>query len=295
MVHGTLLQVMITKLNIFDYVDYRLFLREYYDLQKKQTRYFSYRYFSNKAGFLSHNVLKQVIDGERNIASASIGKFCKALNFNSRECEYFKLMVLFNQTKNEQEKNKLFREMCKYKNGSRYKRINELQYQLYSEWYHAVIRELVSFVDIEEDVEHIARMINPSISSAQIWKSLKLLEELGLIEKDRNNKWVQKDPVLKIDPGVESLLIRNFHRTMIQLAEEAIESVPREKRQISTMTVNISQKTFALIKKKIQEFKDEIFSDVLNDSSPSEEVYQINFQLFPLLRTNWKEKCSYKE
>ena len=124
---------MTKKLNIFGYVDYRVFLRDFYNLQKKQTRYFSYRYFSNKAGFSSHNVLKQVIHGERNIAVKSIPKFCRVLNLTSRECDYFRLMVLFNQSKSEQEKNELFKEMFRYKQGSKAKRLNELQYKMYSE------------------------------------------------------------------------------------------------------------------------------------------------------------------
>lgn len=274
------------RLNIYGYLDYRKYLKDYYKLQKKQTNYFSYRYFSNKAGFSSHNVLKQVIGGERNIALNSIGKFCKALNLNARECDYFRLMVLFSHTKNEDEKNELFKEMIRYKNGSKFKRLNQLQYKMYSEWYHAVVRELLSFKDVREDYTAIVKCLSPAITLGQLKKSLKLLEEIGLIKKDKSGKWVQSDPIIKTDPEVESLSIRNHNRKMIRLAEDAIESIAREDREISSMTLGISKKAFNEIKKKIQDFKDEILSDVLSDNSESEEVYQLNFQLFPLLKKN---------
>lgn len=280
---------MIKKLNIFGYVDYRVFLRDYYNLQKKQTRYFSYRYFSNKAGFSSHNVLKQVINDERNIAPKSIPKFCRVLNLTSRECDYFRLMVLFNQSKNEAEKNELFREMFRYKQGSKAKRLNELQYKMYSEWYHAVIRELISFKDFGDDYSAIAKYLSPPITPGQVKKSLQLLKDIGLIKKNKDGKWVQRDPIIKTDPEIESLSIRNHNRKMIQLAEDAIEKVKPEDREISGMTLGISKKAFKEIKQKIQSFKDEILSDILSDSSQSEEIYQLNFQLFPVLKKNRQE------
>ncbi len=278
------------KLNIFGYVDFRVFLRDFYNLQKKQTRYFSYRYFSNKAGFSSHNVLKQVINGERNIAVKSIEKFCRVLNLTARECDYFRLMVLFNQSKNEQEKNELFKEMFRYKQGSKAKRLNELQYKMYSEWYHAAIRELVSFMDIGDDYAAIAKMLSPPITPGQVKKSLQLLEDIGIIRKNGNGKWVQCDPIIKTDPEVESLSIRNHNRKMIQLGEEAIEKVKPEEREVSGMTLGISRKTFNEIKWKIQNFKDEILSDVMSDTSKSEEVYQLNFQFFPVVKRNARQE-----
>ena len=277
------------KLNIYGYVDYRVFLKDYYTLKKKQTRYFSYRYFSNKAGFSSHNVLKQVINGERNIAVKSIPKFCRALNLNSRECDYFRLMVLFNQSRNENEKNELFREMFRYKQTSKAKRLGELQYKMYSEWFHAVIRELVSFKGFEEDYAAIAKALTPSITPGQVKKSLQLLKDIGIIKKNKSGKWVQCDPIIKTAPEIESLSIRNHNRKMIQLAEDAIVAVEPEYREISGMTLGISKKAFKEIKKKIQNFKDDILSDVLADSSESEEVYQLNFQLFPLVKNSRQE------
>lgn len=277
------------KLNIFGYIDYRQFLKDYYELQKKQTRYFSYRYFSNKAGFSSHNVLKQVISGERNIAYNSIGKFCRALNFTSRECDYFRLLVLFGQSKSESEKNELFREMSQYKKSSRIKKLSELQFKMYSEWHHAVIRELITYMDLKDNYEAIAKLFSPSLKPNQVKKSLTLLEELGIIKKNESGKWIQNDPIIKTAPEIESLSIRNFNRKMIQLAEEAIEKVEPEDREISGMTVGISKESFTKIKQKIHDFKDELLNDILNDSFLTEEVYQINFQFFPLLKRNKKQ------
>ena len=47
------------KINIFNYLDYRRFLKDLYQWHKKHTPEFSYRYFANKAG-IATGFLKNV-------------------------------------------------------------------------------------------------------------------------------------------------------------------------------------------------------------------------------------------
>jgi uncharacterized protein (TIGR02147 family) len=269
---------------IFEYTDFRVFLKEYYEYYKSQTKFFSYRYFSQKAGFSSHNVLKFVIQGQRNIAADSIDKFAHALFLNDNECSYFRLLVNFGQTKDEAEKNELFREMLRYRQVSEVKKIDKLQYEMYSVWYYAVVREMITLRDFTEDHAAIARMLSPEVRPYQVKKAITVLEKLGLIKRDENGKWVQTDTIIKTEPEVTSLSIRNFNRTMIQRADKALSDVAPERREISGMTVAMSKKQFQLIKEKIQRFKDDLLCELANDTDPSEEVYQVNFQMFPLLK-----------
>lgn len=71
---------------------------------------------------------------------------------------------------------------------------------------------------------------------------------------------------------------------MIDLGAEAVERIPREYREVSSMTLGLSKKMYLHLKEKIQNFKDEVLCDVLADNTDSEEVYQLNFQFFPLLK-----------
>ena len=269
---------------VYNYMDYRKFLKEYYAWQKEHTQYFSYRYFSNKAGFASHNVLKQVIAGDRNIARKSISKFCNALNLSPRECEYFALLVLFNQSKSIDEKNDIFKEMLRYKQGSKAKRVNELQYKFYSQWYNTVVRELVAFDDIAPNPADIAECITPEVTAFQVKKSLQILEEIGLIYKNDKNRWEQKDATIKTDDEVESLAIKNYNLKMVELGLESVERVEAKDREVSSLTLGISKEMYKKLKKKIQSFKEEILYDVLSDSTKSEDVYQFNVQFFPLTK-----------
>ena len=67
----------------------------------------------------------------------------------------------------------------------------------------------------------------------------------------------------------------------MQLAKEAQARFPAAQREISCLTMTMSRKCFEVIKQKIVDFKEEILADVLEDKD-SDQVYQLNFQLFPL-------------
>ena len=54
-------------IDVFDYLDYRAFLRDFYARAKATRRGFSFRAFSRKARLGSPNHLKRVMEGDRNL------------------------------------------------------------------------------------------------------------------------------------------------------------------------------------------------------------------------------------
>jgi uncharacterized protein (TIGR02147 family) len=53
--------------DVYRYLDYRAFLRDFYEAKKAKSRTFSYRAFSKRAGVASPNYLKLVIEGQRSL------------------------------------------------------------------------------------------------------------------------------------------------------------------------------------------------------------------------------------
>ncbi|MCK6598597.1 MAG: TIGR02147 family protein, partial [Bdellovibrionaceae bacterium] len=83
--------------NLSDYLDYRLFLQEFYLYKKFVTkndlRPYSYQLFSAAANIKSPNYLKMIIEGQRNLSDDMIGKFAKALGLNKDQTEEFSYLV----------------------------------------------------------------------------------------------------------------------------------------------------------------------------------------------------------
>jgi uncharacterized protein (TIGR02147 family) len=69
----------------------------------------------------------------------------------------------------------------------------------------------------------------------------------------------------------------------MDLAKQAVDNVPRDKRTMSAITVSLSEETLAQVQKEITKCRYRILELVRNDPRP-DRVYQANFQLFPLTK-----------
>jgi hypothetical protein len=130
--------------SIFSYVNYRRFLKDYYLKAKAEKKYFSYRYFSRRAGINSPNFLKVVIEGKRNLSSKTIEKFATALGLNQQETVFFRRLVMFNQAKTASEKQEsyiLLREMA---NHVRMNAPGSDFAGFLNKWYINAVRELMA-------------------------------------------------------------------------------------------------------------------------------------------------------
>lgn len=103
---------------VYEYRDYRKFLKDYYELQKQTVRGYTYARFAAIAELSSPNYLKLVIDGSRNLTTANIQAFAKAMNIQGQELEYFEALVLENQAETPREKSYYARRLRLLKKNS---------------------------------------------------------------------------------------------------------------------------------------------------------------------------------
>lgn len=266
--------------DIFGYLDYRAFLRDYYAAGKEHSASFSYRYFARKAGLSSPSFLRHVMRGERNLGD-TVDNFTKAIGFDDEEAEFFRLLVDFNQAETDAEKNRAFEKVAASRRFRNARRIDRGMFEYLSHWYYPAIREMAARPDFREDPAWIADQLMPRISEDEAAAALDDLLDLGLLERDDDGRIVRGDPSLTTEHEVRSLAIANYHRQMLERAGESIETVPREARDLAAMTVCISRESITELKRRVHEFREILFEYCDRDKDP-EVVFQINTQLFPL-------------
>lgn len=267
--------------DIYEYLNYRDFLRDMFSYHKKKNKNFSYRYYSSKAGFASPNFIKLVIEGDRNLTNGSVAKVSKGFGLKKREREFFEYLVFMNQAQNHEDKDYYYQKMMAMKGTAAIGKIEKAGYDYFSNWYYPVVREMIMFGNRELTPEDISKTLNPKITPAQAKKALKALTQLGLIHKDEDGKWETKEKTVSTGPEVKSLIIANFHKEMIQLAKGSIDRHPADKRDISSLTLSINTKSIKDLKQRIAIFRRELLEYACNEKK-SDQVVQINFQLFPL-------------
>ncbi len=267
--------------NIFGFLDYRLYLQAFYE-HKKSTEYgFSHRAFSKRAGLRSSNYLKLVMDGQRNLTAEMAGQFAKACGLRDRELDYFCELVAYNQARDSREAGRCHERLLRFREYRNIHPLDAAQAEYHAQWYIPAIRELVAHPDFQEDPKWIAAKLRPRIAPAEAQSALSVLEQLGLLTRDEGGRLRQAERLVTTGAGPLGHQVASFHRAMLARASEAIDTVPREEREISSVTLCVSQAVLLDLKERIREFRREILQLAELEGQP-ERVVQLNFQLFPL-------------
>jgi uncharacterized protein (TIGR02147 family) len=88
------------------------------------------------------------------------------------------------------------------------------------------------------------------------------------------------------------LAVRSFTRTMLDRSKEALDTIDKQDRHISGITMGISPETYDILTAEIDAFKNRVKIIVNNDTKTS-RIYQMNLSLFPVsedVRLNDTEK-----
>src|SRR3954464_12720869 len=167
--------------NIYNFSDYRDFLKDRYRQLKAADPLFSFRFFSKQAGFGSPNYLKLVMDGKRNLSAEAIGKFAKGLRLDNHESEYFRYMVEYNQCDNMPKKKVYEAKLLYLRELFKVKTLIPELYDYYHEWYHAAIREMITKGNVKNEPAIIAQSLVPNISEEEAKASVELLTKLNFV------------------------------------------------------------------------------------------------------------------
>ena len=126
--------------HLFDYDDFRKFLQDYFEEQKKMRSVFSHRFFAAKAGFSSSSYCLNVIRGRFNLTPKSIEKISKAMEFEPLQKTYFEALVQYNQAQQVDERENAWNQIV------------QILHRLTRPHHHDVVHELSDFMGGKHDL-----------------------------------------------------------------------------------------------------------------------------------------------
>jgi uncharacterized protein (TIGR02147 family) len=265
--------------DIFRYLDYRKFLRDYYEKKKQENPHFSHRYIAGKLGFDSGYFAK-IIQTERHISVRLAQRFTDFLQLTSQESDYFLTLVLFAKAKTQSEKTRHFEKLLSFKQ-SEAAVLSTKQYGIFDKWYYPAVRELIACFEFNGDYVDLARKVQPPISPGKAKKAIATLERLGLVKKNDLGIYERVEPVWTTNRDIESVLINNMQIAMLDLAKEAFDRFPRCDRDMSTLTMSVSAEEYRRINEDLANLRRRFLEMARNCKKP-DQVYHLSLALFPL-------------
>lgn len=270
---------------IYEYLDYRVYLQDYYHFRKANQPTFSLRMLSDRIGFKTKDFILRVMRGEKNLSAQSAPMVAKGLGFGKRETEFFEALVWFNQSQDTDERNSWYDRMLAVQKAARFTDhqllLAHYQYQVYSDWRHLVIRSLIGMKGFSGDYVALAAQVHPHIRPEEAKNSVALLESCGLVQKNAKGQYELCQSSITTGDRTSKTALQGFHQSCLKLGAAAIDTVPPSQRNISGLTLGISAGTYARIVERICAFRKEI-AQIAEEDDSADRVYQLDFLLFPL-------------
>ncbi|NLG17517.1 MAG: TIGR02147 family protein [Fibrobacter sp.] len=275
---------------ITSYTDYRTYLRDFITVKKAEGVQCSNRWFARKMQINSSSWLTSILKGNKGLSKETANRLSEVLKHTPAETRYFETLVAFNQARKLKERSLLYEELSNFQKSSELGKHTVKNYELYSCWYHSAVWSLLGMYDFKKtrnDLERLGSMLSPQISLSQVKKSVKLLEQTGLITEKEGFLRHTCDAITTGE-NTRSLAVANFQLETMRLAQEAIDRYTCDERYIATVTAGVSRKAYEQIKQLLIDTGNQI-ALIANADSNSDRVYQINFQAFPITRAGEKK------
>jgi plasmid maintenance system antidote protein VapI len=164
---------------------------------------------------------------------------------------------------------------------SGYRQLTLDTFHLISDWYHYAILELTAVRQFEPDARWVARALGLSVAEAQ--EAVERLVRLGFLKVERG-RWVDcSDSVTTVGNEFTAAAFRQLQRQVLEMALGALEDVPLEQRDQSSMTMAINSRRLPEAKERIKRFRRQLCA-FLQAGGSKDRVYQLGISLYPVSR-----------
>jgi len=269
---------------VYDFLDYRAFLKETVQWKRERNKGVSLRQVASRIG-VDHSLLTKVLQSSRHISPGAVPGLLEWLKLDEPRGLYFEELVAYSRARSDEAVRRHYERLLELKPLER-RRLEAAHYDYFQKWYHPAVRSLLDWYEFfGEDWSALGAMLLPPISGAEAKSSVELLEKLGLLERDPAGRFRPSSAHLSTGERWHSAAVRTFQRESIRLSEGAVERIPKDRRDISTITVALSTECLEEIREVLREARAKVVK--IADRRAAEEsdaVYQLNLQWFPVTR-----------
>lgn len=267
-------------MHLYEHTDYRAWLKQRAEELKARKPFFSYRYIATRLD-LNAGLIARILNGQAHLSLKHVGAAVKLFELAGPEAEFFEELVRFGRAKVQKDWEHHFARMQAIR-GETFRTVGDAQIDYYSAWQHNALRTLLSIIDFKGgNFRRLGAQLVPPLSADDTRRSVELLLELGLVHKGTDGLIEVPDRFVSTGDKWKASLIARFQREMIRLSADALDTVPGQLRDVSTLTIPFSKAMLDVARDRIREFRQEMLA-MARDLQVEDSVYQLNIQFFPL-------------
>lgn len=248
-------------------------LKEEFAIRSLKKPGYSLRRFSIKLG-LDAPVVSEIMNGKRRVSIKTAQLILKGLAIDPDQANKYLFEIQNEKTQNKKNKT---HSLIQFTSNKPFEMLSSQEFDIFSNWWYFGILSLAETKACPNDVEVIAERLG--LTKTQVQSALNIFLEKKLIEV-RGGYLKATGLQLTTTTEISDTAIRKNHHQGLELAQEALDTVPLELREFGAMTMAIDPKKIPEAKKMIINFRKQMAQ--LLEVDQQTEVYRLQMQFFPL-------------
>ena len=263
---------------VFEYLDYRVYLKDAYEERKSESPFYSYRMMAEAFGLFPSNVFR-ILHGDGHLPARCHSRALEFLGLSGRSAEYFLLLVSYARERSTKAKGEILEKAMTLRDVARHP-LESTELEYFANWWTCVVRALLEITDGRAVPGELAGCLVPSVAESDVQASLKLLVDLGLVKKASSGRLVPAQAHLTAGGPAKAMAVRGFQRQILSLASESLERFAPDDRDVSTLTLSMDERAFREIRELVRECRRQIQKRV-EECRDSDRVMHLSMAFFP--------------
>jgi uncharacterized protein (TIGR02147 family) len=268
------------RINIFEYIDYRKFLKDWREAEKRDHPGLTHEYLCARLHQKNRTYFSDIESGRKFIGAGVLERLTALMDLTDAEAKYFRALVAYGQPATYDEKEFWFERIVEL-NNTPSTIVDKKIYSYYKETCHSTIRALLDVIDTKDDYAKISRLLYSRVTPNQVQSSINLLKSLGLIAADKRGFLKPTQKILSTGEGARHELLRRFQVENHRLLGELLKRDEPGTHDSTQMTVSVSRVGFDRIMKRVNQLRSEIRSIAHKDEKKASRVYKIAVHVYP--------------
>ena len=281
----SLLRQSAKSLDLRDFPSPALWLQALYLALKPSVTPWNYILFNQAIGLGENNLIGQVIRGTRKLSYQSAQTIALHLDLPESQKKALDIAVKLGLTKDLQKRQKIQEDLDKAKTFHNRKLKGNEPFQFLKSWHHTVVFETIGLFPNGASLTQIAGKLAHPLSQSTLLKSLELLIRLGLVRScPETQLYFKTSEDIDLGDSIPGMGVLRYHAHMLDLAKDALNELPENKRNISSVTLTCTDSEYAQMVELIQNFQKYLMFMASQSQEPKSQskVFQFNIQFFPL-------------
>jgi transcriptional regulator with XRE-family HTH domain len=252
--------------------DFRAYLQHVLNSRCRENSQYSLRAFA-KSLEVEPSALSKILNGKRSITPRMFERLSTRLNLSESEYEYY-------HPKNAGMNNRKIE----------VEPVGSDQFHFICDWYHYAILELTQVKGFLPESKWIAQTLG--ISRSQVEDAVKRLKKMQYLIEDDLGRWHDNSGNLSTTSSpYTTIAFRHLQKQILSMGIEAMDMIPMERRDQSSMTFAINANKLEHAKELFKKFRRELAE--LLQTGEKDEVYHFSMSFYPVTHLNEENKNEY--